>query len=432
MKKILAFLLCLFGGVVVVNADTLTITYDANDGSGRTKVVELEKGDSYEIAGNDIFEQINNDPDDPMDDRVIDRWRTNPDNTGISFAIYQDITRIDYSNNISRDWEFLNSQTEVTLYAQWTERSSIELFKTDFDVFGDAVSGSSSDSNNLTIEPYKDFSIYMRFEEGKKGQFTPLSYYVLPDFLFSSLPNYVISELEKPKPVVIVINGFDDMKYYYTGYYYIKNGIFFLDLLHDGSVESKSLYAVNDVWVRFEYNFTVEEIENNNHIIQAVTINYYYSQQTATVYPEGEITTKYIDIDTNEEISNQEYDKQTIGNIYSPIEKEIDEYELVETPEDKIYYFEEEPQILYFKYRKKKVEEAPKEEPTIESEKPTEEPKKEEPKIDEIKEPVEDKKEVQENPDTSNRLPIIVFLVSIILLIVLKIIKRKERICMFN
>ena len=40
---------------VVKAQERLTITYDANDGTGRTRVITYSKGNSYTIAGNDIF-----------------------------------------------------------------------------------------------------------------------------------------------------------------------------------------------------------------------------------------------------------------------------------------------------------------------------------------------------------------------------------------
>ncbi len=445
MKKLLLSLIIFFSFCIVVSADTLTITYDANDGSGRTKVVEFEKGDSYEIAGNDIFEQINNNPDDPMDDRIISRWTLNPDNSDFGYSLFITINRIDAHNNIDSDWTFLNNQTEVTLYAKWDERDDISDLLTVDSLTGDGVV--QNENGEYSVLEYGDFTYFVSFKEIYKvvydsghaetviRQMGQLSYYRLPEYFIDNIPFYIKKEFEKPLPFLITVTA-SSRTYRYIGSYYIKDNILYIDIIKHGDDASRVLYSVNNVNIRFIYGIKWEKVEVNNEFIYSATITYINGVTTDSVevYQQGRIITRYIDIDTGEKLSDDGTSEGIVHNQFIPEAKEFENYELVESPEDKNYYYEPETQTLYFKYRKKKVEEPTPEEPTPEEpsadepsvdEPPVEEPKKEEEPTKEINKIIEEKKEVQENPNTGTHLPIVVLLISIILLLLLKLIKRK-------
>ena len=103
MKKLVFLLILIMGIPLTINAkDTLTITYDANDGSGRTKTVDLPRGDSYTMLGNDVFSSLNDDAKNPHDDKVIKSWNTSPDGSGTTLSIFKEYvkpTGIDYNFN---------------------------------------------------------------------------------------------------------------------------------------------------------------------------------------------------------------------------------------------------------------------------------------------------------------------------------------------
>ena len=54
----------------------------------------------------------------------------------------------------------------------------------------------------------------------------------------------------------------------------------------------------------------------------------------------GKITVQYIDIDTGESLLSDETSAEVIGVQYIPKLMDIDNYELVETPENKDYYYD--------------------------------------------------------------------------------------------
>ena len=68
----------------------------------------------------------------------------------------------------------------------------------------------------------------------------------------------------------------------------------------------------------------------------------------------GKIITKYIDIDTNEEIADDIISTDLVGNIYSSEQKDILGYNLIEKPSSEIINYSEEDTILIYKYQKKK------------------------------------------------------------------------------
>ena len=65
------------------------------------------------------------------------------------------------------------------------------------------------------------------------------------------------------------------------------------------------------------------------------------------------IIVKYLDIDTNEEISEQVIFNDLVGTLITPISKNIEEYTLVETPSSSNYKVELVDQTLTYKYKKR-------------------------------------------------------------------------------
>ena len=69
----------------------------------------------------------------------------------------------------------------------------------------------------------------------------------------------------------------------------------------------------------------------------------------------GEIKVKYIDKETGEEIIDEETTSKLVGEKYTPEDKEIEGYKLVERPEEREYEYMEETQVLRYYYQRTKV-----------------------------------------------------------------------------
>ena len=79
MKKIILLVIAyiLFVPFMANAEEKYTITYDANDGTGRTKVVEVDNINKVKMPGVSIFKNLNDDPEDPLDDKIIYSWNMN-------------------------------------------------------------------------------------------------------------------------------------------------------------------------------------------------------------------------------------------------------------------------------------------------------------------------------------------------------------------
>ena len=76
---------------------------------------------------------------------------------------------------------------------------------------------------------------------------------------------------------------------------------------------------------------------------------------TINIAVKGKIIVKYIDIDTEKEIYDTlESEDYVFMNKFVPEAKNIDTYDLVESPEEEEYDYEDQEKTLYFKYRKRK------------------------------------------------------------------------------
>ncbi len=334
----------------MVNAEeTLTITYDANDGSGRTKVVELEKGDTYTLLGTDTFKKFNDDKDDPMDDEVISRWTINPDNSDNGYAIYSSKSRTSTYPSVVRDWEFFNNQTELTLYAKWTKREDISDRLSSNIVTGDGVV--QDENGEYSILDKKDFECSFSFKENSTKQINALSYYRLPKYFTDALPFYIKEELVDPSPLPIKID--DGGTYYtYVGSYYIKDDILYVDLINKGDYESNRLYASADIRISITYGLTWVEKEVNNRTIYSATISFNWnnSREPVEVFQKGKIITEFVEIDTDYELLDNEINTGVLGDLFIIEPREIEGYELVSYPDN--VEFEDETQYIKYYYRK--------------------------------------------------------------------------------
>ena len=114
----------------------------------------------------------------------------------------------------------------------------------------------------------------------------------------------------------------------------------------------------------YDLKFTYKDVEKSNrgliNSVVARTVLDNKNIEKTTLYAvsvavKGKITTKYIDIDTEKELSKPLVSEDYIFlNKYVPEAKEIDTYDLVESPEDNEYDYKEEEQTIYYKYKKRK------------------------------------------------------------------------------
>ena len=332
-----------------VNAkETLTITYDANDGSGRTKVVELEKGDVYTVLGTDVFEKINDDKDNPMDDEIVTRWTLNQDNSDFGYCAFCSWSRTTSNGGTNSTWEFLNSQTELTLYAQWDKRVDISDLIISNSLTGEGVV--QDENGNYSILDKKDFQISFSFKENSSKQINNFSYYRLPKYFTDALPFYIKEKLEDPTPLPIKCqDGYTT--YTYTGVYYIKDDILYIDLIDKGDAASKCLYSAGNLKFNIMYDLKWVQKTVNNRVLYSATVTFNLdSRDSIEIYQKGKIITEFIDIDSNVELLDNETNIGILGDLHTFEPVEIEGYELISYPEN--VEFEEEEQHMKYYYKK--------------------------------------------------------------------------------
>ena len=347
MKKIvLSFLLFIMFIPFVVNADDkLTITFDANDGSGRTKIVEVENISKVKMPGSFYFENLNDDPEDPLDDKIIYSWNMN---VGEDISTYSK-TRFHLDSTYDLNNYFKDSNN-ITIYAEWQGRVEVTLKKWNDTVSGDSV---RYENNDYIIEPKTDFTIEFKDFSRKSGY--QLLYYKLPSYFTNVLSNSLKKRLEKPIVLNEKINYLG--KYYtYYGKVYIKNDYLIVDFINDESEAYMKMNTITAVSFTVKYSFKYKQVTYNNRIIAVATVSGETNKQSGgesfDVYPTGKITIKYVDEQSNESILEDNISEEIVGTDYEIKKIDIDNYELVELPQEE-YFYEEEPQIIYIKYRKK-------------------------------------------------------------------------------
>ena len=347
MKKYLIIIILLLSSISV-KAEKLTIIYDSNDGSGRTKTVELEKGNLYKMLGDDVFKQLNDNKDNPMDDKVINRWTRNPDNSDWGYCSFCEYEYNPYSSEALDQWESLNNETELRLYAKWEPRRDISNLLTLNDLAGEGV---VIDSNgNYSILDKKDFTYAFDFTENENQQIDQLSYFKLPKYFTDALPFYIKEELEEPSDLNITVSGWQNT-YHYVGKCYIKDDIFYVDLPRYDTIEAERLYAAGNLHLTFSYGLKWTQKVVNNRWIYVATTKWNY-EEPKEIYEKGRIISKYVDIETKKEISDKELDTGVIGSELNKDAKKIDDYTIINNHEDLV--FEREDQTMVFLYKKER------------------------------------------------------------------------------
>ena len=348
MKKLLLsiILLIMFIPFVVNADDKLTITYDANDGSGRTKVIEVDNIKEVKMPGVSIFKNLNDDPEDPLDDKIIYSWNMN---AGEDISTHSKTRfHLDYTYDLNN---YFNDSNNITIYAEWQGRIEVTLKKWNDIVSGDSV---RYENNDYIIEPKTDFTIELKDFSRKSGY--QLLYYKLPSYFTNVLSNSLKKGLEKPIVLNEKINYLG--KYYtYYGKVYIKNDYLIVDFINDESEAYIKMNTITAVSFTVKYSIKYKQVTYNNRVIDVATVSGETNKQSGgesfDVYPTGKITIKYVDEQSNESILEDNISEEIVGTEYEIKKIDIDNYELVELPQDE-YFYEEEPQIIYIKYRKKK------------------------------------------------------------------------------
>ena len=385
MKKIILLVIAyiLFVPFMANAEEKYTITYDANDGTGRTKVVEVDNINKVKMPGVSIFKNLDDDPEDPLDDKIINSWNINVGENIYSYS------KTRFLFNYTYDLEkYYKDSNNITIYAEWQGRTEIEPWSET--VYGDFV---KYDNTGYVIEPKTNFTI--EFERFSRKSNHQLLYYKLPDYFTSVLSDSLKKELEEPTVLTEKIDIAGE-HYTYYGKVYIKNNYLIVDFINDESEAYANMNTILTVYFNVKYSFNYKQVTYNDRLLAVATVsgelNNQPTWQSNDIYPTGKIKTHYIDIDTNEEIKDSIEEEEIIGTKYSKKFVEIKDYTFVENTNDDIE-FEEEQQTVYYKYRK------------IKSNKPM----------------------ILENPKTGNK-PLIIIITTTIVLSTITLIYKKKRI----
>lgn len=351
MKKFILLVIAyiLFVPFMANAEEKYTITYDANDGTGRTQVVELTN-DKIIMPDITFFEVEDLGDTDYLDKPVINSWNLN---NNAKLSDYSD-TRF-YSNYTYTIDDLFDNSKNITLYAEWQKRISISP---DDIYINEVYSGGKLYNGRVIscdIEPKKDFNIKFSNFHRRSGQ--QFLYYKLPECFTDSLTNNLNNELSVPLSLKEKINYLGTIMTYEGGFFYIKNNILFINFVDDGTTEYDKMNGITSVPFSIQYSFKFKQVTYNNRLLAVATVsselNNQPTWQSNDIYPTGKIKTHYIDIDTNEEIKDSIEEEEIIGTKYSKKFVEIKDYTFVENTNDDIE-FEEEQQTVYYKYRKAK------------------------------------------------------------------------------
>ncbi len=341
---ILATTLCLLGSVSA--EEKYTITYDANDGTGRTQVVEI---DTSEIIMPDIdfFGANDLDDDNYLNKPVINSWNL-VDNANL--FNYSD-TRY-YSNYTYTIDDLFDGTRNIILYAEWQKKEQIA--PENIYINGTYSGGKRYGGRIIScdIEPKTDFEIkFSNFARRTNQQFL---YYELPECFINSLPNYLNNGLSTPLSLKEKINYLGSIMTYEGGTFYIKDGILFVNLVNDGTTEYRRMNGISSVSFAIRYSFTFTNTTYNNRIIKVLTVSGEANDQSGgdpfVVYPTGNIQVKYIDKNSGMDIRRIDNYEGIIGDKYSIIVPEIDGYKFYNENEIGEYLFEEETRTVVLKY----------------------------------------------------------------------------------
>ncbi len=351
---LLIFLLALFFVPFSVQAaEYLTITYDANDGTGRTKIIKyLKNSNSYSMAGNDTFKSTNID-NNHMNDEQISGWcyEKNCTSNWGTFPVFATYYKND--DRSGQKYNELNSQSNITLYAKWEKRQDISQAISSITITGDNLN--TDENGNYIIEDKKDFEIKFSFHTNTQQRIHQLSYIYLPEDFKNVLYDVSKQQLLAPNSIPIeVIDGTYLGKTY--GSFYIQNDILYIDFILNNSIPSQSLFA-GSLSFSITYSVTYNKKIVNNKELYIATVSVYCngdknSQTSYEAYPTGKILIKYIDTNTKEEIKQEKTYTDYIGNVFELDFPKISGYTIVNKPNKTTYEFEEELQTIYLNYSK--------------------------------------------------------------------------------
>ncbi len=343
----LILLFIMFMPFVVKAQERLTITYDANDGTGRTRVITYSKGNSYTIAGNDIFNSFNPN-NDPMNDNKIFAWCIEKNCTRLfgDFFIYQKYEKGDSA------YEILNEKTELTLYAKWDKRKDISSSIRSIDISGPELN--KDENGKYIIEDKKDFEIKFYFKEKNNVRDTieQLSYIKLPEDFANVL--YDVSKSRLASPFSLPMSVYSGGTAY--GQYYIKNDYLFIDFIVNNSVPSIDLHSGNlNFSITYSVSYNKRMVNNRELYYQTVSVycnDNLANQHTFESYPTGNIIIKYMDNDSNTEIVADRVFNDIIGEKFEFSVPNFEGYKFINNTPIVEYEFKEESQVIILKYIK--------------------------------------------------------------------------------
>ena len=177
----------------------------------------------------------------------------------------------------------------------------------------------------------------------------------------------------------------------FTGYAHVTNKEYYEEYIkvHPEILEENEVTILEELLLKLELDPNTEYIPENKEgtmTREEIIVEYYYIREIKVVV-------KYLDKETKEEIAEEVIIEGHEGDSYTTDSKEVENYELVEEPENKEGTMQTTKaedgsvvtvvEVVYY-YEKEKAPEPPKEDPKPEDPKP-EEPKPEEPKPEEPK-----------------------------------------------
>ena len=236
----------------------------------------------------------------------------------------------------------------------------------------------------------------MVFKESPYDQFSYLNYIELPDYIVDYIeedPDYKAYLLKEHSLIVNI--SYAGSVYQETSYFHIDDGKIFIDIPPENS---KTNSATNltlrfTLWVKFEKR----QINNRELTVKVFVFNE-HEDTTEEIYPKGNIVTRYVDADTDEEFDSVS-STDVLGASYLPEKLSYEGYELVEEPTETHFEYEEYDQVIVYKYRKVK-----------------------EVHVD----PIENDSN-EHNPETGGSLPVVLIVLLVITGVVTTVIYNKKR-----
>ena len=344
-KMLLLITTLLFLPIFVLGKEELIITYDSNDGTNRTEVQTLEKGDSYKMAGENIFGLSKGK--NSLGDTVIGSWNTAPDGTGKGLPLDRAVDST-YAN-----YSYLNDVDNIRLYAIWENRKDVARGLSDISLTGD---GASTDGDgNYRIDTNKSYNLKFTFQETSSFQFGQLSYYKLPDYFLEVLKDEDARAAFGKERTITLNISYRGQLYPAKGSYYIEGDYLCLNLLKDGTYENQLMASSTNLTIRIWYYCTVSEERYNNRLLRVKQYEFNTSDSTSNnikIYPKGKIVAKFINEDGSKQLAEDITTREILGTKYAKLNFKIKGYELTKISNNGDYLYEEGIQTVYYRYKK--------------------------------------------------------------------------------